>query len=230
MLPVPNFQTAKDRWDDLRAAGIRVAGFLLFDGHHKAMVSYMYNNGLKTLDKLLSPGGKWRCGLFVIDPPTPEWESYVQQVQHPWWQVFRANTPPPGPVVDTAPVPGPRAGTPAGVTEVALALIKSMHDVVVQTDRQATDWLPSFYMPVWYEHFDRTDVIKITQSLGVAPERMPCVVVCRSPKDRDALLFTPSLTDKETVAEVTAYLAATLSGDVFAKTLDTLDPPGHKGK
>lgn len=230
MLPVPNFQTAKDRWDDLRAAGIRVAGFLLFEGHHEAMVRYMYNNGLKTLDKLLSPGGKWRCGLFVLDPSTPEWETYVQQVKHPWWGVFRVSGPPPGPVVDADPAPGPSTGAPAGVATVVHALMASMPDIVVQAGPLDSDRLSSYFVPFSYQHFDRTDMYRIARSLGVAPECVPCVVVCRSPKDHEAWLFVPTLTDKKTGDEITAYLAATLSGKVFAKTLDEIDPPGRKGK
>lgn len=86
MLPVPNLETFRSAWLDLKRQGFALHGFFLFVGTDHYFPEYFDNGGLADLESWTAR----TCSLFVLRSSSVEWVDYTRKNSHVWWKLFGA--------------------------------------------------------------------------------------------------------------------------------------------
>ncbi|MFE4241825.1 hypothetical protein [Peribacillus butanolivorans] len=83
MYIVPGLDDVKIACITLKVRGIELFGFLLYADTDHVLVEYM-QDGIFELDQITGD----KCAVFVIEPPSKRWFSYVKKKQHLWWDMY----------------------------------------------------------------------------------------------------------------------------------------------
>lgn len=83
MYIVPGISDVKIACITLKTKGIELFGFLLYTDSDRVLVDYI-QDGIFELDRITGD----KCAVFVIEPPSKRWFSYVKQKQHTWWKMY----------------------------------------------------------------------------------------------------------------------------------------------
>lgn len=176
MLPVSDYQFAKDAEERVFAAGACVCGYFLFVESNHPVMKYMKDNGLIEMDYMLtlkhqSMAGVSKVGLYIFEPINVKWITHAQNSNNLWWQVFG---PHPAPVVDALPAP---LGSP---TDLKQAVNRSSQDVIVQVEVRERITMQGFPERDWEKlirkDFNRAVAIKVSDHYKIDRNQLPIVL------------------------------------------------------
>src|SRR5262245_52697244 len=84
VIPIPDFETLRRSWVQVRAAGTTLYGLLVYHASDHHFPEYVSADGLSALH-LYSSG---RCALFVIHSPSVGFIDYARKKVPLWAQLF----------------------------------------------------------------------------------------------------------------------------------------------
>jgi hypothetical protein len=157
MIPVPEFDSVRCAWIDIRSKGFTLHGFILFLTSDHWFPEYLAGEGLGDLDHWSGED----CAIFIVQSPSAEWIEYAKAEGHPWWDLF-----------------GRRLEA-----ETEDSLRRYGNSAVVEIDG-STKTLREVFAPPMNQFYHTKEIRKILHRFNLAPTDHPCFVLFKDLSDR----------------------------------------------
>lgn len=165
MYIVPGLDDVKIACITLKVKGIELFGFLLYSDSDRVLVDYM-KEGIFELDLITGDN----CVIFVIEPPSSKWFSYVKQKNHIWWDSYGKRY--------------EKRSLVEKITESLSNLTSKFSGISVNGNSNCTIvigngkimGLSSLMQEEYNSIFDRQEALNIAKHFGVEYSSLPCIV------------------------------------------------------
>lgn len=218
MLPVPDYQFAKDAEERVFAAGACLCGYFLFVESNHPVNKYMKDEGLIEMDYMLADQhtlhtGASKVGIFAFEPIDEKWIRHAHGRNNLWWRIFG---PTPAPVVEAL-LPAP-SGSPTDLKQAMNMLPK---DVIVQVEvgeRVTLQELPKGDWVRWNrKNYNHAVALEVVGHLGLDRSELPLVLFFTRKRGK---YWRWSLSEMRTEQGVIAYFSALLKNPGFLDILN----------
>ncbi|MBY0062365.1 hypothetical protein [Priestia aryabhattai] len=212
MYIVPGLDEVKIACITLKIRGIELFGFLLYTDTDHVLVNYM-QDGIFELDRITGE----KCAVFVIEPPSKRWFSYVKQKHHVWWDAY---------------------GTQIEKRSLLDRLSESIHNMRNKFSRISISdnnncqivigngnviGLGNLMQEEYNTIFDRQEALSIAKHFGLGYSSLPCIVFFKELESNE--IFTKHLGKHEDRESLKEYFRRFFDSKEFK---DLLEGGGRK--
>ncbi|WP_053360958.1 hypothetical protein [Bacillus sp. FJAT-27251] len=209
MYIVPGLDDVKIACITLKVKGVELFGFLLYSDSDRVLVDYM-KEGIFELDIITGN----QCVLFVIEPPSKKWFSYVKQKQHIWWDSYGTRYTKKRRLVDKLSESLRNFTTKfSGITVDG----NSNCTIVIGNDNSVR--LDSLIQEEYNVVFDRQEALNIAKHFGVEYRSLPCIVFFNELEGNEIVI--KYLGNHKDQTSIKNYLRSFFDSEEFKKLIES---------